>query len=61
LVVAVPLIASCVQSGGRASSGEPSSPETYQYKGKADPFMSVPGSERADSLKERFKKIQGRE
>lgn len=35
--------------------------EGYQYKGAADPLLSVPSSERAASLEERFDLIQGRE
>lgn len=35
--------------------------EGYQYKGAADPLLSVPSSERAGSLQERFDLIQGRQ
>ncbi len=35
--------------------------EGYQYKGAADPLLSVPSSERAASLQERFDLIQGRQ
>jgi len=35
--------------------------EGYQYKGAADPLLSVPSSERAGTLQERFDLIQGRQ
>lgn len=35
--------------------------EGYEYKGAADPLLSVPSSERAASLQERFDLIQGRQ
>ena len=58
------LISGCIESGGSgggSSSGEPSSPEDYVYKGRVDPLLSIPGSDRADALQKRFMQIQGRE
>jgi len=59
------LMSGCLQSGGSGSSGgsssEPSTPEDYVYKGRVDPFLSVPSAERADALQKRFMQIQGRE
>lgn len=34
--------------------------ESYEYKGAADPLMSIPASDRAGELGDRFDLIQGR-
>jgi|GEM_PF-6825302 len=36
-------------------------PSAYQYKGAADPLLSVPASERAGGLADRFDQVQGRQ
>lgn len=35
-------------------------PAAYQYKGAADPLLSVPAAERAVGLADRFDQVQGR-
>lgn len=46
-----------------ADNGQPTAttPETYTYKGRADPLMGQPADERATQLSERFKLIQARQ
>ena len=64
MIALVMLISGCLQGGGSGaggSSGEPISPDDYVYKGRVDPLLSIPGSERADALQKRFMQIQGRE
>ncbi len=62
LVLTASLTSGCLVEGGGSSAGADSSdPEAYVYKGRPDPLLSVPGSDRADALKERFMQIQGRQ
>lgn len=60
IVSSLTLMAGCMpssQSGGGVVKG----PEDYVYKGKSDPLMNVSGEERAETLSERFQRIQARE
>lgn len=34
--------------------------DSYEYKGAADPFLSIPAADRAGELGKRFDMIQGR-
>jgi len=36
-------------------------PDAYEYKGAADPLLSVSGADRAAGLSDRFDLIQGRQ
>jgi len=55
-------LSACDSIGG---SGEPDEatldPDAYEYKGAADPLLSVSGEDRAAGLADRFKLIQGRQ
>ena len=48
----------CMQS---SQGGGVKGPEDYVYKGKADPLMDIPAEDRAETLSERFKRIQARQ
>jgi len=50
-------------TGCQSTSDEPVNldADSYQYKGAADPFLSVPSSERAGALGDRFDLIQARQ
>jgi len=62
LVLTASLLGGCLLEGGGSSAGaDPTDPEAYVYKGRPDPLLSVPASDRADALKERFMQIQGRQ
>lgn len=43
------------------SSSEAAGPEAYEYKGAADPLLSVSGADRAGGLADRFDLVQGRQ
>ncbi len=51
-------LSGCMQS---SQGGGVKGPEDYVYKGKADPLMDVPAEDRAETLSERFQRIQARE
>ncbi|MEM7257177.1 MAG: hypothetical protein AAF404_07295 [Pseudomonadota bacterium] len=50
-------------SGCQSTSDQPVNldAESYEYKGAADPLLSVPSSERAGELGNRFDLIQARQ
>lgn len=53
------LVVGCMPS--TQGSGGVKGPEDYVYKGQSDPFMDSPAAERAETLSERFQRIQARE
>ena len=50
-------------TGCQSTSDTPVSPDanSYEYKGAADPLLSVSGADRAGPLGDRFDLIQGRQ
>ena len=59
-VIAVLLMTGCMQGGSGGAGAEPTTAESYQYKGRKDPFLATPAADRAEAMAERFKLIQGR-
>ena len=59
LVVALGAWVSACDSG--QSTAEAPGPEAYEYKGAADPLVSVSGADRAGGLADRFDLVQGRQ
>ncbi len=65
LVLLIPMITVISGCDSFTSSGEVDQaaldPSAYEYKGAADPLLSVPAAERAGGLADRFDQIQGRQ
>ncbi len=65
LVIAVTvmfLLSGCDSLTGSGEVDEASlDPSAYQYKGAADPLLSVPAADRAVGLADRFDQVQGRQ
>ncbi len=55
---AVFILAACQSTSDTDASYDA---ESYEYKGAADPLLSVSGAERAGPLGDRFDLIQGRQ
>ena len=62
LMIVIAGLSACDSMGTSGQVDEATlDPDAYEYKGAADPLLSVSGADRAGGLADRFDLVQGRQ